>query len=242
MKISVIIPVHDLGEKILPCLNSIYAQDLPKSEYETLVVFDSCTDDSENVVREWVKQHSDMRIRAFRTNCSCPGGARNVGLDNALGEFILFVDGDDRLMNDSAMTILYNAAQGHNAVRMTDHGLSGGTVKFSKRLTMWLHFFSRELIGGDRFTDMLLNEDFEFVRRIRNKPGYNEATVDVPLYFYNYDRARMIARIENVIGLSRERAKQGLPPLFVSDEFIPDEMDESAKARIRQSAVWAKDK
>ena len=61
-------------------------------------------------------------------------------------------------------------------------------------------------------------------------------------YFYNYDRARMIARIENVIGLSRERAKQGLPPLFVSDEFIPDEMDESAKARIRQSAVWAKDK
>lgn len=137
--------------------------------------------------------HADTRF-PHELQLSRRGSQRR--LDNALGEFILFVDGDDRLMNDSAMTILYNAAQGHNAVRMTDHGLSGGTVKFSKRLTMWLHFFSRELIGSDRFTDMLLNEDFEFVRRIRNKPGYNEATVDVPLYFYNYDRARMIARIE----------------------------------------------
>ena len=42
MKISVIIPIKDLGSKILPCLNSIYSQDMSKSDYEVLMVFDSC--------------------------------------------------------------------------------------------------------------------------------------------------------------------------------------------------------
>lgn len=242
MKISVIIPVHNVGTALLTCLDSIYAQDFPKSDYEVLVVFDSCTDNSESIVLSWQKEHNDMRMRAFRKHCGSAGGARNVGLDNACGEFILFVDGDDYLMNNSAMTILYNAAQGHNAVRMLDHGLGGGTIKFSKRLTIWLHFFSREFIGNDRFTDLMLSEDFEFVKRIRSKPGYNEATVNIPLYFYNYDRERMIERIKKAHNISRERAKQGLPPVFVCDEFIPDELDESVKARIRQSADWAKDK
>lgn len=221
MKISVIIPIKDLGSKILPCLNSIYSQDMSKSDYEVLMVFDSCSDDSESVVREWVKQHSDMRLRAFRADCGCPGGARNVGLDHAAGEFIMFVDGDDYLINDSAMTILYNAAQGHNAVRVTDHKVTPPMTKYSQRLTIWLHFFSRALIGNDRFTDLLLCEDYEFVKRIRSKAEYDEAIVTTPLYYYNYDHNRMKARIKKVLALSEERKKQGLPPLYVCDEFVP---------------------
>ena len=220
MRISVIIPVHDLGYKIETCLDSIYAQNFDKTEYEILVILDSCTDNSQAIVSEWHKGHGLVDLRMFVTQCHCPGGARNVGLDNARGEYIIFVDGDDYLMNNSAMTILYNAAQGYNAVRVMDHGISGRQLKFNNRLTMWLHFFSRKLIGTERFTDMLLNEDFEFVKRVRSKPGYNEAIVTTPLYFYNYDKDRMLARIRNVLALSRERKEQGLPPLYVSDEFV----------------------
>lgn len=222
MKISVIIPIHDLGYKIIKCLDSINNQDFVKSEYEVLTVFDSCTDNSQAIVREWHNGHNEVNLRMFEAQCHSPGGARNVGLDNATGEFIMFVDGDDWLMNNSALNILYNAAQGHNAVRVMDHGISGRELKFNNRLTMWLHFFSRELIGDDRFTDMLLNEDFEFVKRIRNKPGYNEAIVNTPLYFYTYDNARMLERIKNVLKSTHERREQGLSPLYVSDEFIPD--------------------
>lgn len=237
MKISVIIPVNNLENKILQCLNSIYVQDMPKSNYEVLITFDSCTDNSESVVREWIKQHSDMRLRAFRAECKCPGSARNVGLDHAAGDYIMFVDGDDYLMNSSAMTILYNAVQGHNAVRVMDHGLSGRNIKFSRRLTIWLHFFSRELIGNDRFTDLLLNEDFEFVKRVRSKAGYNEAIVNIPLYFYNYDSQRMLNRIKIAMDLSWERSTQGLPPLFVGDEFIPNESDNVEYETLQQSGV-----
>lgn len=226
MKISVIIPVRNLGYQTVKCLDSINMQDFPKTEYEVIVIFDSCTDNSASVVDGWHNLHPNVNLRTFTTQCGSPGGARNVGLDNATGEYVMFVDGDDYLMKSSAMTILNNAAQGHNAVRVMDHGVSGTMVKFSERLTLWLHFFARDLIGDERFTDLLLCEDYEFVKRIRNKPNYNEAIVTTALYFYNYDNDRMVARINNVRALSKEREKQGLPPLCVSDEFIP----ESARA------------
>lgn len=230
-KISVIIPVRDLGSVTERCLDSIACQDFDKSDYEILVVFDSCTDDSESVVKYWSLRHPDVRMRTFACGCKSPGGARNVGLDNASGEYIMFVDGDDRLINASAMTILCDAARGHNAVRMTDHEVTGTTVKFSTRPTVWLHFFSRELIGNDRFSDLQLCEDYEFVKRIRSKPEYDEATVSMPLYRYNYDADRMRTRIKNVVRESRARVKQGLPPLYVRDGFIPD----GAKAKLREN-------
>lgn len=153
-------------------------------------------------------------------------GARNVGLNMAQGEYIMFVDGDDYLINRSAITILYNTIQGHNSVRVMDHDSNGVHVKFSNRLTLWLHFFSRDLIGDDRFTDMQLNEDYEFVKRIRNKPEYDEVKLNESLYYYNYDESKMIQRIKDVRRLTFERKQQGLPPLYVSDEFTKDIFEE----------------
>ena len=225
MKISVIIPVHNLGRGIIKCLDSLATQDLDKSEYEVIITLDNCTDDTEQVISEWRRTHLNVNVKTYAASCGSPGGARNVGLDNAIGEYIMFVDGDDYLINNSAMTILLNAVKGHNAVRVTDHEVSGRTLKFSRRLTIWLHFFSRKLIGEDRFTDMILNEDFEFVKRIRSKADYDEAIIKVPLYHYNYDAERMTARIFKAFELTRKRAEKGLPPVYVSDEFVPEASD-----------------
>ena len=218
MKISVIIPVYNLETEITRCLNSVAMQDFDRSEYEILTILDSCTDNSEDVIRSWHSEHSNINLNIFYAQCKTPGGARNVGLDMAEGEYIMFIDGDDYLINNSAMTILYDAVQGQNAVRVMDHE-TNNRIKFSQRLTLWLHFFSRELIGQERFTHMLLNEDFEFVKRIHNKPEYDEVQIWEPLYFYNYDEERMIQRIVNVVRTSAERKQQGLPPLYVDDEF-----------------------
>ncbi|MDE6677253.1 MAG: glycosyltransferase family 2 protein [Clostridia bacterium] len=228
MKISVIIPANNVGESIVKCLDSIGSQVFDKSAYEIVIVLDSCTDNTEEIVTEWKESHGDINLRMIHAECGSPGGARNVGLDNAAGEYVMFVDGDDYLINDYAMAMLCGAIQGHSAVRVTDHEVSGRELKFSERLTLWLHFFRRDFIGDDRFTDMLLNEDFEFVKRIHNKPGYNEAIINTPLYHYNYDNDRMVARIFKVMRLSHERAEQGLPPLFVDDEFAPEGMETPA--------------
>lgn len=223
MKISVIIPVYNLQNEIAACLDSIYSQDFDKREYEILVVLDSVTDNSETVVRQWHAAHSDVNLKLLYTQCKSAGGARNLGLDNALGEYIVFVDGDDYLINNSAFSIIYSAVQGHNAVRMTTHETSDPRGDFSQRLTMWLHVFSRRLIGETRFCEyLLINEDFDFVKKVRSKPDYDEAQVNIPLYFYNFDYERMIERIKNVFKISCERKMQGLPPVYVNDEFNPD--------------------
>ena len=217
-KISVIIPVHNLEKEIIRCLDSIAEQDFDRSEYEILTILDSCTDNSEDIIRSWYSEHSDITLNIFYTQCRTPGGARNVGLDMAEGEYIMFIDGDDYLINFHAMTMLYDAVNGHNAVRVMDHE-TNNRVKFSQRLTLWLHFFSRELIGEERFTNMLLNEDFEFVKRIRSHPEYDEVQIYEPLYFYDYNEERMIQRILNVLRMSAERKQQGLPLLYVDDEY-----------------------
>ncbi len=219
MKISVIIPIYNLEKEIINALESIASQNFEKSEYEIITVLDSCTDKTEEVVKKWHEKNKDINLVLLSANCLSPGGARNVGLDNAKGEYIIFVDGDDTIINKDAFKIVVNAIKNHNALRVTDHEINGNHIKFSNRLTIWLHIFRRDLIGSDRFTDMLLNEDYEFVKRIRSKNEYNEAVVDIPLYCYNYNNDRMVKRIKDVRKISFERRKKGLSSLYISDEF-----------------------
>lgn len=220
MLISVVIPSRNSAKTIRKCLDSIACQNFDKHKYEILIALDSCTDDTENVVRAWHEDNTDVVVRMFRCACGSPGGARNVCLDNATGEYVMFVDSDDRLMDDNAMTVLYDAAKGHNAVRVLDHAVSGNMVKYSDRPTIWLYFFARALIGDDRFTEMQLCEDYEFVCRIRAKSGYDETTVDGPLYYYDFDEERMRRRIRDIHSASESRDPK-LPPLYVCDGFIP---------------------
>ena len=56
------------------------------------------------------------------------------------------------------------------------------------------------------------------------------ATVNEPLYFYNYDNERMLERIKTVIAESRKREAEGKSPLYVCDGFIP----ESAKSKLKR--------
>ena len=218
MDISVIIPCFNLEAYIGRCLKSILTQDYESDLFEIIVVLDACADNSLGIVTELLKGRKQDKIA--RVNLRSPGLARNVGLDMSEGEYICFIDGDDYLINRSALTLLYNAVQGHNAVRVMDHEKSGKHVKFSDRLTLWLHFFSRELIGNERFKNILINEDYEFVKRIRSKAEYDEVKIWEPLYFYNYNEERMIKRIMEVCRESEERVRQGLPPLCVDDEFV----------------------
>ena len=60
MKISVIIPVHNLENQIVQCLESVVSQDFDKQEYEILLVLDACTDNTESVVRNWHDLHRNV--------------------------------------------------------------------------------------------------------------------------------------------------------------------------------------
>ena len=86
---SVIVPAHNSVRFIRTGLMSIKNQEF--HDYELIVVCDSCTDDTETIV----KRYADKTIRS---DLHSGGGARNIGLDAARGTWILFMDDDDWFM------------------------------------------------------------------------------------------------------------------------------------------------
>lgn len=95
-KISVIVPVFNAENFLSRCIKSILSQKF--SEFELLLVNDGSTDCSDKICEEFGAM--DKRIQVFH---KCNGGvssARNMGLDNCKGEFIVFVDSDDEISSD----------------------------------------------------------------------------------------------------------------------------------------------
>lgn len=93
--VSVIIPVYNRENLLKEALESVVAQSYIK--WEALVIDDVSEDDSQNVAKLLAKQ--DERIRVFERHRS-PKGAntcRNIGIEKARGEFVVFLDSDDLL-------------------------------------------------------------------------------------------------------------------------------------------------
>lgn len=90
-KISVIVPVYNTEKWLRRCVNSILSQTF--ADFELLLVDDGSTDASGAICDEYTNQ--DSRVRVFHKPNGGVSSARNLGLDNARGEWITFCDADD---------------------------------------------------------------------------------------------------------------------------------------------------
>lgn len=99
MTLSFIIPVYNGSEYIVRCLDSITNLAIPETDYEVIVVDDCSTDDTRDVVREYIVSHKQVCLICQPENHR-QGAARNRGLKEAKGEYIVFVDSDDYLLPD----------------------------------------------------------------------------------------------------------------------------------------------
>ena len=92
-----IVPVYNVAKYLSQCLDSLINQTYP--EFEVLLVDDGSTDGSAEICREY--QQRDQRIRLIRlTTNQGLSNARNVGIENAKGDYVTFVDSDDWLNHD----------------------------------------------------------------------------------------------------------------------------------------------
>ena len=91
--VSVIVPVYNAEPYLRECLDSIVSQTYP--HLEILLIDDGSTDASGAICDGYAEQ--DARIRIVHQANAGPSAARNVGLDAATGEYILFADADDKL-------------------------------------------------------------------------------------------------------------------------------------------------
>lgn len=107
MKLSIIIPVCNVEKYIGPCLESIYRQGLSDKDFEVIVVNDGSTDNSMKVVEDIRLHHHNIQI--IHQDHAGPSVCRNEGMEMAKGEYVLFVDSDDLLM-DNGLTVLLKKA------------------------------------------------------------------------------------------------------------------------------------
>ncbi len=109
--ISVIVPVYKTEEYLPQCIESILAQSF--TNFELLLVDDGSPDRCGEICEEYAKR--DSRIRAFHQRNAGVSKARNYGLENAAGKYIVFVDSDDYVLFDY-LRDLYNSLSDDNCL------------------------------------------------------------------------------------------------------------------------------
>ena len=100
--ISVIIPVYNVEEYLDDCLTSVLAQTY--SNLEILLINDGSTDNSGVICDKYAQ--TDSRIKVFHKENGGVSSARNIGLENATGQYIAFVDPDDWIEPNMYETII----------------------------------------------------------------------------------------------------------------------------------------
>lgn len=93
-KISVIIPVYNASCYIRRCIESVLSQSY--KDFELILVDDGSTDDSGVKCDKYASQ--DNRIQVIHQKNSGAGAARNAGLTKAMGDYIVFIDSDDMIL------------------------------------------------------------------------------------------------------------------------------------------------
>jgi glycosyltransferase involved in cell wall biosynthesis len=91
LRLSVVVPTRDRKEKLLTCLEALGRQSILSQEFEVVVVDDGSSDGT----KEGIESRTfPFALQYLRQDRAGPGAARNLGLEHAVGELVLFI-GDD---------------------------------------------------------------------------------------------------------------------------------------------------
>ncbi len=115
--VSIIVPVYNCEKWLSACLYSILSQRIPSGfDMELLLVDDGSSDGSPKICDEYAEKHSE-RIKVFHQKNSGVSVARNIGLANANGDWIMFVDADDVLDEDTFMLLEDSELRSNDIIR-----------------------------------------------------------------------------------------------------------------------------
>lgn len=109
-EISVIIPVYNVKKYLTECLNSLAVQSFQDCEF--ICIDDGSMDDSYKIIENYMG--NDKRFKLIRQKNKGPAETRNVGIQNAHGKYIAFLDADDYFSGSNVLDKLYQIAEENN--------------------------------------------------------------------------------------------------------------------------------
>lgn len=205
--ISVIIPAYNAEKYIEETLDSVLSQTY--QNWECIVVDDGSTDNSAELILSYCK--IDSRFRYYKQKNAGPSKARNLGLENASGVFIQYLDADDVLLPQRFQIMLEKYVHTQEKKILYSDLLIGescdifSTSKFKTKTTlghevdfksMYLNFgnklsfipgcilFHRDALLNVKWNESLSNsEDWDYYLQI-TKQGFSFVNIPEPLFVY----------------------------------------------------------
>lgn len=207
MKISIIVPIFNVEKYLERCVYSLMNQTY--KDIEIILVDDGSPDNCPFLCEEYKKK--DSRIRVIHKKNGGLSDARNKGLEEATGEYVLFVDSDDYIELDSCMKFVNILSKNKNidviignAIKILDsyseiishtsrnHFVISGKeflkkelLNNSMKMMVWLNLYKKEFLLKNSlfFKKGLLHEDEDFTPRIFLKA---KSILPTNIIFYNY--------------------------------------------------------
>lgn len=128
--ISIIVPVYNAQDYIDPCIQSVLTQSF--RDLELILVNDGSTDGSLDKCRAW---ETDPRVRVFSTENRGVSHARNLGLEKAAGNWVMFLDSDDYLLEGCLEQLMHMVSPDTQAV-LASYGSEASAAAGCKHQTV----------------------------------------------------------------------------------------------------------
>ena len=141
----VIVCTYNRAKYIGNLLESIAANDLPRNEYEIVLVDNNCTDNTHEICETFVESHKDVNFRYVKEQEQGLSAARNKGIKEAKGDVLVYVD-DDALVDTWYLRTIVEYMDAHPEIS----AVGGPIIPLYEDTEepKWMTHFTRELLCG----------------------------------------------------------------------------------------------
>lgn len=206
VKVSIIVPVYNVEKYLSKCLESLINQTL--KDIEIVCVNDGSTDNSLSILKEYANK--DSRIKVIDKQNKGVSVARNLGIEVATGEYLMFVDSDDYLIENACEKALNTIEHNNSDICIFGHydlvdgklvksSVNKDIIKAQKQnnqtytdfsINIWDKIYNREFLIRNSINfipNLKTSEDviFNFICQFNN-PNVSYSTE--PLYVYRLTR------------------------------------------------------
>ena len=198
MNISIIVPVYNVVDYIDKCIGSIVEQSV--YECEIIIVDDGSNDGSREKCREWADK--DDRIKLIEQSNQGVSSARNKGIAESHGEYIVFVDGDDYLENN----FLYEMEKCFEEYPMADIVLCGYKYDDCGKKSDYSFFKGNRVLGENDRDELICRAIGVYNEKIERKTHigvpwakiYKKSFIEAHNIKFDIDMPRMQDLIFNI--------------------------------------------
>ena len=194
LKVSVILPVYNGDRFLSAAIDSVLAQTY--DNWELLIVDDGSKDGSASICDKYAGK--DSRIKVFHQSNSGVNTARAKGVDNASGEYLVFLDADDSLVADALEYLLKNFSEDYDLLVCGNGDQTLDKEDYLKDL--WIGAIAPALWGKMFRASVYQQMDYAIDRRL----VMGEDLLLNSMYALGVNRVKVLPRIVYLVNLDNE--------------------------------------